>query len=1175
MSVKGCYTDFHIDFGGTSVWYHILKGQKVFWLIPPSEKNIQLYEQWVLSGKQSDIFFGDTVEQCARVRLHEGYTFFIPTGWIHAVYTPEDSLVFGGNILHSFGIEKQLRIAQVEDVTKVPVKFRYPFYNELLWYVLERYVHCVSGKTHQTCNEDGSPLTDAQKATNQSGSLLSQNSSSPKKLQHVHLTPFELNGLKAIIMWLSRLSNHKRALPELIDHSEALLNDAKLLVDDHATDDHALACTGKSVLFWTTEIAKTPTKAGTPGSALSLTAQLRQMKGNLFSSFKNSPKVSTSTVVVVSGSESSQGRPESPPTRPLSSNQYTVNSNKILDQIPSSFADLIAATGGVPNVTAQPLPATMSFSTQTMTPSPQDITVIENAVVKIIPLDRPVVSTISPLAMKDDATVSTPVVVNGTTIKTEAGVTPNGTKPSATDNSRRRRTRCKNCEACVRADCGECHFCKDMKKFGGPGRMKQSCIARQCMSPILPHTACCMICGRDGWEKMLTSTIDGVNQSSLMECSQCWEIVHPVCLKEKDPDISLDCAICEDLPNSWECPKCAITGKSGPKPKPVKTAVILPPSTTPAVKRDVPPVSTPLPVKKLKTTVEKVETSDDEPVESSESEGETSSSTSHISNAKTPDFPIKTSDHKPIANSFSSISPVSYVKSSARFPLLQEAIKQQQDEKAVASSSGSLKVKDKSSASKVVKKGPESLKDRLFKSLKSLKKKEKRPGNGTTTPLSINVIPNKKPPKTLSIKTTDSSSCSSSALNSPSIPPSATLSGKVSIKSEPFDPEEHEVKSLKTQSTFDDETDDDTDPERSTLYSKSSDEDDDDDSRKEEGAHKIKKHVVKRELIKPMYVVRPAPLPEDVSDSEQDDEPEREEDESSEEETERAVKLKYLTRKFRRKLKNNLALERDVVLPVLPHLPRTDLMKCMYVCRLWNSWCMDPSLWETMNLSQQRINSHILCGIVRRQPVHLDLSWTRINKTQMSWLIARLPRLQTLSLSGCSVTAVSALCTCSCPLLRKLDLSWVDSLDDELVRELASPPADSRPGLNETKTRLRLLTEINLSGADITDASVRLLSHNLPLLTNIDLSNCEKVTDMGIAFLGSAKAAKLISLRISACNNISDTSLDSLKRCLNLSLLDLRDCHQVSPAACQKFISCPNARNKFVLKQSKLIEARV
>ncbi|VDK18524.1 unnamed protein product [Anisakis simplex] len=29
MSVKDCFTDFHVDFGGTSVWYHILKGKKV------------------------------------------------------------------------------------------------------------------------------------------------------------------------------------------------------------------------------------------------------------------------------------------------------------------------------------------------------------------------------------------------------------------------------------------------------------------------------------------------------------------------------------------------------------------------------------------------------------------------------------------------------------------------------------------------------------------------------------------------------------------------------------------------------------------------------------------------------------------------------------------------------------------------------------------------------------------------------------------------------------------------------------------------------------------------------------------------------------------------------------------------------------------------------------------
>lgn len=47
--------------------------------------------------------------------------------------------------------------------------------------------------------------------------------------------------------------------------------------------------------------------------------------------------------------------------------------------------------------------------------------------------------------------------------------------------SRRRRVRCKQCEPCTREDCQECSFCKDMKKYGGPGRAKQSCISRQCL----------------------------------------------------------------------------------------------------------------------------------------------------------------------------------------------------------------------------------------------------------------------------------------------------------------------------------------------------------------------------------------------------------------------------------------------------------------------------------------------------------------------------------------------------------------------------------------------------------------------------------------------------------------------------------------------------------------------
>ena len=40
---------------------------------------------------------------------------------------------------------------------------------------------------------------------------------------------------------------------------------------------------------------------------------------------------------------------------------------------------------------------------------------------------------------------------------------------------------CGECEACLRTeDCSLCDFCKDMKKFGGPNRIRQKCRLRQC-----------------------------------------------------------------------------------------------------------------------------------------------------------------------------------------------------------------------------------------------------------------------------------------------------------------------------------------------------------------------------------------------------------------------------------------------------------------------------------------------------------------------------------------------------------------------------------------------------------------------------------------------------------------------------------------------------------------------
>lgn len=53
--------------------------------------------------------------------------------------------------------------------------------------------------------------------------------------------------------------------------------------------------------------------------------------------------------------------------------------------------------------------------------------------------------------------------------------------------------------------------------------------------------------------------------------------------------------------------------------------------------------------------------------------------------------------------------------------------------------------------------------------------------------------------------------------------------------------------------------------------------------------------------------------------------------------------------------------------------------------------CCDKRLWTQIDLSRQRsITPPMLSGIIRRQPVSLNLGHTNISKKQLMWLINRL-----------------------------------------------------------------------------------------------------------------------------------------------------------------------------------------
>lgn len=52
----------------------------MFYFVEPMEENFIQYEKWVSSARQSEVFFGDMVNQCYKCSVKPGQTLLIPTG---------------------------------------------------------------------------------------------------------------------------------------------------------------------------------------------------------------------------------------------------------------------------------------------------------------------------------------------------------------------------------------------------------------------------------------------------------------------------------------------------------------------------------------------------------------------------------------------------------------------------------------------------------------------------------------------------------------------------------------------------------------------------------------------------------------------------------------------------------------------------------------------------------------------------------------------------------------------------------------------------------------------------------------------------------------------------------------------------------------------------------------
>jgi len=269
----------------------------------------------------------------------------------------------------------------------------------------------------------------------------------------------------------------------------------------------------------------------------------------------------------------------------------------------------------------------------------------------------------------------------------------------------------------------------------------------------------------------------------------------------------------------------------------------------------------------------------------------------------------------------------------------------------------------------------------------------------------------------------------------------------------------------------------------------------------------------------------------------------------------------------RRKLEPGLelTLEFVVMLPVFRYLSSPDIARCAVVCRAWHTVSLDPSLWTVVSLTGQNITPHLLSTTVQKQPTGLLLDWSNMGKQHLTWLLPRIPQTKDLSLVGLEYNmTVSALSTCNCPMLQELNLSFVANLSDAALHKLLSAPRDTRPGLMDKKSRLKQLKKLSLKNTEVSDVSLRYITQYLPQLTYLAVSGCWKLSDAGLAMLGTAEVSateNLAALDFSHCRAVTDCGLKYLHRCSNLTRVDATNT-QVTSEGLAKFASSSSHKLK-------------
>lgn len=210
-----------------------------------------------------------------------------------------------------------------------------------------------------------------------------------------------------------------------------------------------------------------------------------------------------------------------------------------------------------------------------------------------------------------------------------------------------------------------------------------------------------------------------------------------------------------------------------------------------------------------------------------------------------------------------------------------------------------------------------------------------------------------------------------------------------------------------------------------------------------------------------------------------------------------------------------------------------------------------------------------------RNVVNFSLEGCRIDKTAIHYFLLRNSRLEYVNLSGLSSVSNSAMkiLANSCPHLETLNVSWCSNVDTKgLKRIVESCPKlrDLRAGeitgfddesFMEELFNRNTLERLVIHRTDVTNQSIKVLAHgkdpevdvltDLPIVPprrfkHLDLHQCAGLTDAGIRFLAH-NVPLLQGLQLSGCTELTDDGVSAvISTTPQLTHIDMEDLDKIT-----------------------------